>query len=202
MNLKEKCLSYLKTKNMKLDKSHASLQSVSKIVCDDCKNESGDDKLYIKGYITTFGNTDREGDIVDEKAFNSTIKELRFVPILRNHINKTQDQMGLFTTFGIDSEGVYAEGFISNTPETQHERKLIKDGALNSFSMGGLCRYEKNVIKEVALLEASIVAIPANEKAKFTIKSILEKSEEVPLEEPKESLKKRIDRLKKKIRRT
>lgn len=198
MELKQKAISYLKSKNIELDSTHATIQTIINKICPSCID--GDDKLYVKGYITTFENMDLEGDVVDKEAFNETLEANKVVPLLRNHINSTVHQMGAFTKFTIDDKGVLAEGYISNTPETQHERQLIKDGALNSFSMGGLCRYEENVIKDVILLEASIVPIPANDQAKFKVKTIQEKSKAVPLEETKESITTRIKRLKKLIK--
>ena len=198
MELKQKAITYLKSKNIELDSTHATIQTINKI-CPSCID--GDDKLYIKGYITTFENMDLEGDIVDKEAFNETLKVNKVVPLLRNHVNSTKDQMGAFTKFTIDDKGVLAEGYISNTPETNHERQLIKDGALNSFSMGGLCKYENNkMIKDVILLEASIVPIPANDQAKFKVKTIQEKSKAVQPMEPKESITTRIKRLKKLIK--
>lgn len=142
--------------------------------------------IEIEGYLSTFKNMDRYGDIVKDEAFKNTIKDIKknrggILPMLRNHSNKTQDLIGSWTKFKVDDVGLYVTGFISKTENTEHEIRMIEDGHLNTLSMGGMFRFEenkgKNFIAEVELLEGSVVVIPANPKAQFSKKSFLDQNE-------------------------
>jgi HK97 family phage prohead protease len=165
------------------------------------KKESDDDVFRVAGYLSTFGNADREGDYVDPEAFKKTVKDIKknrggMLPMLINHTSNTKSQAGAFDKFKVDENGLYVEGYIVESNETEHERRLIKAGALNTFSMGGLFTYERDdknrlIIKEVDLLEGSIVTIPANPKAQFVkkafeIEDVEESQEEIESEEAKE----------------
>ena len=148
------------------------------------KSNSESGIMEIKGYLSTFKNVDRHGDIVDERAFVDTLKGLKKLPLQRNHSNRTEDQLGAWTKFKVDEKGLYVEGFISKTKNTEHERKLIEDGALDTLSMGGIMRYSdtqvrgKNLIVSVTLFEGSIVSMPANTKATFEVKSLIDTSKQ------------------------
>lgn len=143
-----------------------------------------DGGIKVSGFLSTFKNTDRENDIVHDSAFDETVRELKKIgklPMLRDHRSDTANQIGSFTKFEIiPGKGLYVEGKISKTPETEHIIKLIQDGHLNTFSMGGLFKYFKNgqrdsknraIIEAVNLLEGSVVVVPANPKAIFELKS-------------------------------
>lgn len=136
------------------------------------------DTIKIKGYLSTFGNIDRENDVVMEGAFDESLqKQVRF-PLQRNHQYGTQDQMGTFIAEA-DKKGLKIEGDIVVTPGNMHEAMLIKSGQLNTLSMGGMFKYGEatnkngnNMIEKVALFEGSVVSIPANPKATFMLKSL------------------------------
>jgi HK97 family phage prohead protease len=160
------------------------------------------DGIAIKGYLSTFKNVDRHNDIVKEGAFDKTIKKLKKLPMLRDHSNKTDDMIGSWVKFKIDDIGLYVEGFISKTKETEHLIRMIEDGHLDTLSMGGLFRYAEKtdskgryLIEEVILLEGSVVCMPANEKAIFSKKSLFvaEKDEQVSEEKADQLSSKQIE---------
>ena len=147
----------------------------------------------IAGYLSTFKNVDRQNDIVLATAFDKTIKGLKMLPMLRDHCNCTDDQVGSWVKFKVDEVGLYVEGVIVEDEETAHLLALIKGGHLNTLSMGGLFKYAPrpdnkgySIIEEVVLLEGSIVSIPANPLAKFEAKSLASEPEEVAKSEPDE----------------
>lgn len=160
-------------------------------------DEDKRDGIKISGHLSTFKNIDRHNDIVMEGAFDKTIKEIKRagkLPMLRDHSPFIKDQIGSWVKFKIDETGLFVEGFISRTSETEHIIKLIEDGHLDTLSMGGIFIFKdggqpdkksRRFIEEVVLFEGSVVAIPANPKATFSQKSLYsydEKSE--PVEDP------------------
>ena len=134
------------------------------------------DGVTICGYLSTFKNVDRQGDIVAATAFDKTLKSFGGLPIFLDHVASVDAQVGRWHTASVDGKGLRVSGRVSLTPRTEHLIKLIRDGAINTLSMGGIFRYgaaDKNgsqVIDEVDLMEGSIVGIPANPKAVFRVK--------------------------------
>lgn len=135
-----------------------------------------ENKLYIEGYLSTFGNVDREGDIVASGAFDKTLTEIKMLPILKDHLANTECQIGSFYEFRIDEKGLYVKGCIEIDEKSIHIIKLIKGGHLNTLSMGGIFEYDGTdkagnyIIKEVMLFEGSVVVVPANPQAIFVVK--------------------------------
>lgn len=134
--------------------------------------------IRIKGYLSTFENTDRQNDVVLPTAFDETIKGLKKLPMLRDHVNMVDCQIGSWDTFIIDKKGLYVEGVIERTEKTEHLIALVKGGHLDTISMGGLFKYNdrpdvkgRNVLAVATVLEGSVVVIPANAEATFTMKS-------------------------------
>lgn len=145
--------------------------------------------VSIRGFLSTFKNVDRDGDIVMEGAFDRSIAQLEKtggkLPLLFDHMNMTTSQGGAFESLKVTSKGLLFKAFISETPNTIHQITLIKNGQLKTTSMGGIFKFltdDQGLIKrnqmghsfieDVALFEGSIVSIPANPKALFTMKSL------------------------------
>ena len=159
-----------------------------KAVSDESQQASG---VRIYGYLSTFKNVDRQNDIVEPTAFDRTIKEIRKnggkLPMLRDHRPSTDFQLGSWDVIKVDAIGLYVEGSTVDSNLTSHTNALIKEGHINTLSMGGLIWYGEapskkgnNVIKEVMLLEGSVVCIPCNSMAQFEMKSLTsEKSYQV-----------------------
>jgi HK97 family phage prohead protease len=159
------------------------------------------DGIKIGGYLSTFKNMDRYGDIVAKEAFDESIKDIKkkrggILPMLKDHWSVVDKQAGSWNFFKVDEKGLYVEGIIANSPLNEHLIKLVEGNHINTLSMGGMFVFEdkkgKRFIVKVNLLEGSIVTIPANPKAQFSKKSLFEhemKSERVSEEKTWEVIK-------------
>ena len=128
------------------------------------------------GYCSTFGNVDHVGDVVMRGAFDASLaawkggtQKIRFLNAHR------QDQvLGKPTDFRTDDNGLLGTFKISQTTLGQDIHTLLKDGALDSFSIGYLpteVEFDDVGVRKlmaIDLMEVSVVAIPANDKASIT----------------------------------
>ena len=104
-------------------------------------------------------------------AFAKTVSEaLGKVKLLGNH-NRQKFPLGKATMLREDSAGLVGEFRISNTREGDEAIELVRDGVLDSFSVGFAPVKERKTGKslverlEVKLREVSLVAFPAYEGA-------------------------------------
>ncbi len=149
----------------------------------------------IKGFAST-PTLDRYDDIVDPEAFrNSIVKNYRKNPIILFQHNPDRP-IGKATALSIDGRGLYIEALIV---DGEVEPK-IHAGILKAFSIGFIPKrieYQdeegmtlnpsipeerakiingngiKRIIKEVDLVENSVVSVPANPDALFTMEKSL-----------------------------
>ena len=90
--------------------------------------------------------------------------------------------IGRVNNITVDKKGIFVEASVSDAAEKQHAIKtLIKDGVLKSFSVGFRIKdadYDKRsdtfVIKDLELLEISVVSVPANQNSLFSIRKSFE----------------------------
>jgi HK97 family phage prohead protease len=148
------------------------------------KQESAEDGKYIKinGWAST-NSLDRHGDIINPQAWKGGTTGFDASPVLLySHDHK--DVIGRVTSYDIDDEkGLYIEAEVSRKWEKSY---AVEDGLLKTFSVGFKPRgdnwfkydEEKDVfeILSAELLEVSVVSVPANPTATFSVKSILENS--------------------------
>lgn len=134
----------------------------------------------VSGYGAVFGNVDRTGDIIHKGAFKKTISENKgSVVMVANH--KQDKPVGRVTSMEEDDYGLKFSGYTSNTESGQEYKQLMKDGVIDSFSIGyKVTKWDRNEhggrnIYELKLFEISPVAIPMNPEAKLLeVKSISE----------------------------
>ena len=146
-----------------------------KVMGDVSKIEIGQ-TIKLSGYLSTFNSTDRVNDTVLPGAFTRTLaNRLTRFPLLLDHEQETSDQCGSFTAIQ-DEVGLLIDADFLVTEETIHQARLIVAGHLVTMSMGGIFFYDdlldefnRNVIRTVELYEGSIVVIPANQEAIFTV---------------------------------
>ncbi|MCL2536957.1 MAG: HK97 family phage prohead protease [Coriobacteriia bacterium] len=125
------------------------------------------------GYLTTYGNEDRDGDVIVEGAFAESIKKKSTAPLLFNH-----ERNSVIGKLELEDcqEGVKVKAYLNlNDDLAVKVKELIEMGALDSMSVGfGIKRYEladqenpwRNwLIHEAEIYEGSVVTIPANELA-------------------------------------
>ncbi|MBD3946477.1 HK97 family phage prohead protease [Nocardioides ganghwensis] len=131
----------------------------------------------LTGYASTFGNVDRQGDVVERGAFADTIADLRAnggIPLLADHNASTSSVLGTITDAREDAHGLVIEAAFSSIPSAQAVRTLLTEGHLSRLSIG----YEPvdyvyeardgqqvRVLKSVRLWETSVVVFPANPRA-------------------------------------
>ena len=104
-------------------------------------------------------------------AFAKTIRERGDrVKLLYQH--DSREPIGRARLLREDSAGLYGEFSVSNVPSGDHALELVRDGVLDSFSVGfAPVKHEKRdgvtVRLEVALREASLVTFPAYQDARI-----------------------------------
>jgi HK97 family phage prohead protease len=137
------------------------------------------DEWEVAGYVSTFDNVDLGRDIVRPGAFTKTLKNGPKVRFLRDH--DPRQLLGAPLKLHQDSKGLFGKFRISKTRLGEETHELLKDGALDSFSMGyhaDVWTYDEKAnvreLNEVTLYESSLVAMPMNEEAVVTgVKDLL-----------------------------
>lgn len=133
--------------------------------------------VTINGYLSTFEHVtqaDRDGDYVRGHAFDKSVGKFSSNAVmLMDHTNTVDMLAGSFSEVKTDKSGLYVVGKVSNAPELRKVRFLVAEGHLKSLSMGGLFLYghDGKAIEEVELWEGSLVPIPANQDASFSVRS-------------------------------
>lgn len=139
------------------------------------KTENGN--LKITGYAST-SSTDRAGDIILPEAWSKGgLDNYEKNPILLFNHNY-QKPIGKTTEVQVDGKGLLITGEISKSSEVYG---LIEDGVLRTFSVGFLVKdldYNEStdgfVIKDAELLEVSVVSVPCNQDACFSLSKAFE----------------------------
>lgn len=133
--------------------------------------------VFVEGMASTFAKhtpSDRDGDYVMDNAFDLTLAEFRKNPVmLIDHRNSVDSIAGSFDKIGTGDKGLMVRGRVSNAPELRKVRFLIVEKHLKAFSMGGLFFYgpDGKAIQKVDLFEVSLVAVPANQDALFSVRA-------------------------------
>lgn len=142
-----------------------------------------DDFVNIEGLASTFGNLDRDNDIIAKGAFTNTLTK-RMPKLLNQH--RTDQPVGVIDVAFEAEEGLRIK---ARMPKANSMVKdllpLLTMGALNAFSIGfNIVESDTSadgvrIIKEVDLFEVSIVTFPANEEARILgVKKIDEKTKD------------------------
>jgi HK97 family phage prohead protease len=135
------------------------------------KAADGSDECIIEGYANT-STKDRVGDVVLPSAFEKSLPTYLSNPILlANH--DWNDPCGKVLEAKITDKGLWIKARVSDTrPDI---KTLIREGCLRTFSIGYNevdADFDESTktkyVKELELLEISIVTVPANTEAMFT----------------------------------
>ena len=137
-------------------------------------SEDDDGSINIKGYAST-NASDRAGDVIDHEAWtkNGGLENFKGNPIiLFNH--DYNRPIGRATSLEVTDKGLELGARISKSAGDVKE--LIKDGVLGAFSVGFRVKdadYMKETdgykIKDAELFEVSVVSVPCNQTAMFSI---------------------------------
>ena len=142
-----------------------------------------------EGYGSVFGNRDLGNDVIEKGAFKKSLKRRtnKGVKLLYQH--KSDMPIGVFDEIKEDEHGLVVKGRLALKTQAGAEAyELLKMGALDGLSIGFRVnpkevsydkRGNKRIIKEVDLMEVSLVTFPMNPQA--TVRSV--KGEEISIRE-------------------
>lgn len=148
----------------------------------------------VVGYASTFGGEpDSHGDIIAPGAFTSSLAAHKsqgtFPAMLWSH--KQDQPIGKWSKMTEDDHGLLAEGSINlRTSAGRDAWEHLKAGSADGFSIGYRIplggeepqQDGSSILKQIDLIEVSVVALPSNSHARVTtLKSLNSKSELVDL---------------------
>lgn len=137
----------------------------------------GDNDMTVEGYASTFWNEDQTGDIIERGAFDTDFNKKYKPKMLAQH--RAEKVIGKWLDVVEDTKGLYVKGQLCDTEDGIEYYKLLKQGAIDSFSIGFnipepktnvvyLDDYSKRIIKKINLYEISVVTFPCNLDARVT----------------------------------
>jgi HK97 family phage prohead protease len=162
-------------------------ESLSRAFAADIEVRADGTGRTVHGIIVPFDRVARVSDggpsydeMFERGAFKKTIQERGDrVKLLSQHLART-NPLGRATLLREDAAGLYGEFHVSKTNAGDEALELLRDGALDSFSVGfaPIKHVDRNRVKvrtEVGLREASLVTFPAYEGALVGgVRSLLE----------------------------
>ena len=128
------------------------------------------------GYGSIFGNEDQGNDIVQKGAFTKSLQERPASKVKMLFQHKTDEPIGVFEEIYEDQKGLFVKGKLAlGTQKGRETYELLKIGALDGMSIGFKADPQKQgynenkrgirTLKEVDLMEISLVTFPMNEEA-------------------------------------
>lgn len=130
------------------------------------------DQWLVEGYASTY-DRDLGDDVIVPGAFAKSLTNGRPVRFLYQHDHR--QVLGKALELKEDERGLYGRFAISKTALGGDVRTLLKDGCLDSFSIGYIPKEAETDkkegvrrLKEVELLEVSVVSMPMNPAALVT----------------------------------
>jgi HK97 family phage prohead protease/HK97 family phage major capsid protein len=139
------------------------------------------DSINIEGYANTT-SVDRTGDIIPMPAWNTALENYLKNPIILAY-HDHDEPIGRMVDYRVDEQGLWVKARISAAAEDVFN--LIKDGVLTAFSVGFIIKdamYDSVtdlfIIKELELLEISVVSVPANQDSIFSLSKSFETDED------------------------
>ena len=138
--------------------------------------KAGNEKGIFTGYGSIFGNEDQGNDIMQKGAFTKSLKDRPANKVKMLYQHKTDEPIGIFTNISEDQKGLLVTGQLAmGTQRGREAYELLKMGALDGMSIGFRADPEKQgynenkrgvrTLKEVDLMEISLVTFPMNESA-------------------------------------
>ena len=153
------------------------VRNILDVECEYKEIETDEDGSF-EGYASVFNNKDLGNDVIRKGSFLKTLKEKKPKQIKLLYQHKTDEPIGVVDSIEEDSKGLKIKGRLAmGTQKGKEVYELMKMGALDAMSIGyklqpdGYKYDDKNkrrVIKEVDLMEISMVTFPMNPKAKIT----------------------------------
>ena len=169
-----------------VEKESIEIKSSIKAYMDD-----DEDKTHgtFEGYGSVFGNKDLGNDVIEQGAFAKSLKRRKPQNVKLLYQHKSDMPIGVFDEIKEDEHGLIVKGRLALKTQAGAEAyELLKMGALDGLSIGFRVnpkevsydkRGGKRIIKEVDLMEVSLVTFPMNPQA--TVRSV--KGEEISIRE-------------------
>lgn len=141
-----------------------------------------DGTVKIQGYAST-NDTDRAGDVIEKDAWlQGGLENFKNNPILLfNH--DYNSPIGKATGLEVTDKGLKIDGVISKSAGKIAE--MVKEGILGAFSVGFRVKDADYIeetdglrIKDAELFEVSVVSVPANQSAIFSVAKSFDSDEE------------------------
>ncbi len=144
--------------------------------------DEDEDKEYgeFEGYGSVFGNKDLGNDVIEKGAFTKSIRKRKAKGVKLLYQHKSDMPIGVFDEIKEDEHGLVVKGRLALKTQAGAEAyELLKMGALDGLSIGFRVnpkevsydkRGGKRIIKEVDLMEVSLVTFPMNPQA--TVRSV------------------------------
>ncbi len=134
------------------------------------------DKGTFTGYGSIFGNEDQGSEIMQKGAFTKSLEQRPASKVKLLYQHKTDEPIGVFENMYEDEKGLFVKGRLAmGTQKGREAYELLKMGALDGMSIGFRADPEKQgynenkrgtrTLKEVDLMEISLVTFPMNERA-------------------------------------
>jgi len=136
-----------------------------------------EDKDYgtFEGYGSVFGNKDLGNDVIEAGAFAKSLKKRKPQNVKLLYQHKSDMPIGVFDSIKEDEHGLVVKGRLALKTQAGAEAyELLKMGAIDGLSIGFRVnpqevsydkRGNKRIIKEVDLMEVSLVTFPMNPQA-------------------------------------
>lgn len=145
------------------------------------QKEITEKNIKIRGLASTT-DKDRHGDIVLADAWKNGLGNYEKNPIiLFNH--NYDEPCGKAVSWAVTEQGLEVEAVISRANE--RVATLVEEGILGTFSVGFIPKdldyipeTDGFVIKEAELLEVSVVSVPANQNATFSLAKAFDTAKE------------------------
>ena len=141
---------------------------------------SAKDSIFIEGYAST-NDIDRAGDVVPVAVWEKGIKNYLKNPIILAY-HDHNDPVGRVVQHKVDSKGLWVKARISSASKIFN---LVKDNVLTAFSIGFKvldASYDSVTeifsIKELELVEISIVSVPCNQNTIFSLAKAFDSAED------------------------
>jgi len=143
----------------------------------DLKFDQGGKKGTFEGYASVFGGVDSYGDTIVKGAYAATLENRSRLPMM--FFGHRSDQVpGKWLEMREDDIGLYCVGeFTPNHTEAANHYASLKHGAVDGLSVGinvpagGSEETPEGIriLKNVDLIEVSIVSLPADQAARVAI---------------------------------
>lgn len=139
--------------------------------------------LKFEGYASVFGGIDSYGDTIVEGAYKNTLQDReRPVQLRWNHYGPV---IGKYTEMYEDEKGLYVRGELTKGhSEAENVAALLKHGAISGLSIGYIVKDSDESgpirkLKEIELIEISVVESPADNNAHISSVKSAEKLKDV-----------------------